>query len=295
MIALGGGRAAAALREARRRCRPGALLPACVACFCADKHTRTQRLLPAPGRSAAPAGLLHLPPFPQVFPQTGQDTASLTPSHGPDQTSPLPSPPTTRQADIWSFGILVWEIVTGEDLTQFQPLAISRQLPTQVGPSAAVLASGSASWLHRGRAGQCIQASCLAGWMGHRHAVLPVCLPASACRDRSLAARLPAYPQGWLPCVHAASHPIASTSHSHMLCHLAPPVQAVPSASTAPAPAVSGREPGLLLRQPSAHLLMPAGAPPVARFVFEACTQLDADQRPAAAQLVEWLRGGAPF
>lgn len=55
----------------------------------------------------------------------------------------LSSPPTTNQplhaqvvrherasikADIWSYGILIWELITGEDITEYQPLSISRQV-----------------------------------------------------------------------------------------------------------------------------------------------------------------------
>ena len=31
------------------------------------------------------------------------------------------------KADIWSYGILIWELFTGKDITEFQPLAVTRQ------------------------------------------------------------------------------------------------------------------------------------------------------------------------
>ncbi|GMH35458.1 hypothetical protein BSKO_03326 [Bryopsis sp. KO-2023] len=37
------------------------------------------------------------------------------------------------KADIWSYGVLVWELVSGEDITEFQPLAMSRQVPSDKG------------------------------------------------------------------------------------------------------------------------------------------------------------------
>lgn len=29
------------------------------------------------------------------------------------------------QADIWSFGVLVWEVISGDDITMYQPLALT--------------------------------------------------------------------------------------------------------------------------------------------------------------------------
>lgn len=37
------------------------------------------------------------------------------------------------KADIWSYGVLIWELVSGEDITDFQPLAMSRQVPSDKG------------------------------------------------------------------------------------------------------------------------------------------------------------------
>ena len=40
---------------------------------------------------------------------------------------PTPTP-TPKQADIWSYGVLVWELASGQDITHFQPLAMARQM-----------------------------------------------------------------------------------------------------------------------------------------------------------------------
>lgn len=34
--------------------------------------------------------------------------------------------PACVKADIWSYGVLVWELATGEDITQYPPLATSK-------------------------------------------------------------------------------------------------------------------------------------------------------------------------
>jgi serine/threonine protein kinase len=33
-----------------------------------------------------------------------------------------------KKADIWSYGIILWELVSGEDITSYQPFSISRQM-----------------------------------------------------------------------------------------------------------------------------------------------------------------------
>ncbi|KAL4420423.1 hypothetical protein ABPG75_010079, partial [Micractinium tetrahymenae] len=85
------------------------------------------------------------------------------------------------KADIWSVGVLCWEIVSGRDITELQPLAMARQLQ-----------------------------------------------------------------------------------------------------------AAQGTQPG----GAGDSLALPPDAPPMARLIFESCTQLDPALRPNAAQLVEWLRAG---
>ena len=32
------------------------------------------------------------------------------------------------KADMWSYGVLIWELVSGQDITEMQPLAIARQM-----------------------------------------------------------------------------------------------------------------------------------------------------------------------
>lgn len=32
------------------------------------------------------------------------------------------------KADIWSYGVLIWELISGQDITELQPLAIARQM-----------------------------------------------------------------------------------------------------------------------------------------------------------------------
>ena len=32
------------------------------------------------------------------------------------------------KADIWSYGVLIWELISGQDITELQPLAIARQV-----------------------------------------------------------------------------------------------------------------------------------------------------------------------
>lgn len=40
------------------------------------------------------------------------------------------------KADIWSYGVLIWELISGQDITELQPLAIARQMQgSQQGPT----------------------------------------------------------------------------------------------------------------------------------------------------------------
>lgn len=44
------------------------------------------------------------------------------------------------RADLWSLGILVWELATGADITRYQPLALTAQLAALPGPGARLVA-----------------------------------------------------------------------------------------------------------------------------------------------------------
>lgn len=49
--------------------------------------------------------------------------------HGSDgRPRRLPTKPQPPQADIWSYGIILWELISGEDITTYQPFSISRQM-----------------------------------------------------------------------------------------------------------------------------------------------------------------------
>lgn len=64
---------------------------------------------------------------------------------------PTPTP-TPKQADIWSYGVLVWELASGQDITRFQPLSMARQI--QAGGASGGVGSGCYSWRYRaGKAG----------------------------------------------------------------------------------------------------------------------------------------------
>ncbi len=129
--------------------------------------------------------------------------------------------------------MLCWEIVSGQDITQLEPLAMSRQLQgAQVGLAVdkqvwSIVSSGLHLW-----------PGC---WAGTFHA---------SVQRRKLV------PTG---------------------------------APSQPACAAQGDQPA----NASTRVAMPPDAPPLARLIFQSCTQLDPALRPNAAQLVEWLRSGS--
>lgn len=145
------------------------------------------------------------------------------------------------QADIWSVGVLCWEVVSGRDVTELQPLAMARQLQAaQVG------------WVVWIAQALCAAAFSFANFFafckffaGLRHRVPPSQLQPRLGQEPDPAAALPAAVQG-------------------------------PQAACA-----------------DNSLTLPPDAPPLARLIFESCTQMDPALRPNAAQLVEWLRAGA--
>ncbi len=47
------------------------------------------------------------------------------------------------KADIWSYGVIIWELVGGQDITECQPLALSKQLGDKGGGKAVSMPSSA--------------------------------------------------------------------------------------------------------------------------------------------------------
>ena len=57
----------------------------------------------------------------------------------------LPTPSLQAQADIWSYGVLIWEIASGQDVTRYTPLALTSMPPPEgVRRGAAAAGAGQA-------------------------------------------------------------------------------------------------------------------------------------------------------
>jgi hypothetical protein len=79
------------------------------------------------------------------------------------------------KADIWSYGILLWEIITGADIALYQPLAITRMA------AAAAATSSSSSSSHGSHGGSSSSSSTLRVMALPDHCPLVVRMMFEAC------------------------------------------------------------------------------------------------------------------
>lgn len=114
--------------------------------------------------------------------------------------APLPSPPSPVlgvrpapahlpsfcQADIWSYGVLIWEIVSGQDVTRYAPLAFTRM------PAPAGVRRGRGSGVGRSGAGTAAACHALLGR-------LPAARQPLEPRSQSLACGLASPTAGCMP------------------------------------------------------------------------------------------------
>lgn len=208
------------------------------------------------------------------------------------------------KADIWSYGVLVWEIVTGEDITDYKPLAVSKQVRGGArlhgaGRGGTAQASKQAGRTRRGggrggeRRGGGVDnlgwRSRQGSWEGGALAGMGWDLGGGR-ESRSVQLDFAEGPAGLLgtpgtwahqpwarwPCVFCT----ATRPAPHLLPALHPTCRRTHPPTHHTQMGVTGPK----------TLQMPPDAPSVAKRIFEACTQMDPQERPSCSQIVAWLR-----